>query len=467
MKCLLINAPQKFRRFEENLRTVSEDFGVYPPLNLAYIAAMMEEKGHKPKIIDANALKLTKKEALSEARPFKPDIILFNLHSVYNFRDTVKWISFFKKAYGVPIIVGGLTARSYTKEVLSYPCIDFVYLGSVLNNFIDFIETLHKGENYSDMPGVCFRIGKKVKINQPQSYKEDLDSLPLPARHLLPNDKYYQFISKRKNFTIMLSSVGCPYNCSFCCIPFIWYKARDPQKVVDEMEECYKKYGVREIDFFDACFTVSKKRVIEMCRELRRRGLDIHWSCRARIDNVDDEMLREMSWAGCKRIYYGIETIDKATQKKIRKTLSQQKIEEAISLTKKHDILTLGFFMIGNEGDTRRTALNNVAFAKKLGLDYVQFSRTIAKPDSELNEKLIKITGKDYWRDYILGKVRDRRLPNPWSNLSEKQIERYTQLSYILFYFRPVYLLKYLLTMKSFHEFKRTAVSAYKMIFIK
>jgi len=467
MRVVLINVPQKFKKFEENLKTVSEDFGVYPPLNLAYIAAVLEKSNHSVTIIDANALKLVSGQALELAIGFKPDLLGFNIHSLYNFQETIRWIKYFKRKTGLDIIVGGLNLKLYPDEILSYKEIDFAYMGSISNSFMEFIQLYEKKEDFTHVSGLCYRKGGKMHINKPKSWAEDIDKLPLPARHLLPVEKYFQFISKRKNFTVMLSAVGCPYGCTFCCIPLMKYKNRAVKNVVDEMEECYTKHSIKEIDFFDAVFTMNKKWTLEFCSELRSRKLDLIWSCRARIDNIDEEILHAMEKAGCSRIYYGIETVDADIQTSIKKKTELRHIKNTIRLTKKHNILTLGFFMIGNPGETKRSVMANTRFAKKIGLDYVQFSRTIAKPGSPLFDELKKTVGTDYWSDFVLGKRSDERIPNPWCSLSEEDIEKYTQKAYLSFYLRPRYILESVTKVRSAHEFYRGVKAVVKMLTVK
>ncbi|MBN2422210.1 radical SAM protein [Candidatus Woesearchaeota archaeon] len=468
MKVALINVPRKYQVFEENLQTVSEEFGLYPPLNLAYIAALLEKHNHNAIIIDANALRLTKEQVLNKIRRFNPGLIGFNLHSIYDFQDTIKWIKLIKSKTKARIIVGGINLILYPREILSYNEIDFGFSGSISSNFIRFIEKLESKKNdFKDINGLYFRKNNKLLFNKTSALGENLDKLPFPARHLLPNEKYYQFISKKKNFTVMLASVGCPYACTFCCIPLMKYKARQPKKVVDEMEECKKKFNINEIDFFDAVFTLDKRWVLDFCSEIKKRNLKISWSCRSRIDNVDKITLKKMADAGCTRIYYGIETIDKTTQDRINKKINLNLIKKTIALTKKYKIKTLGFFMIGNPGETKETIFRNVDFAKKIGFDYIQFSRTIAKPGSKLYESLKKTIKQDFWADFVLGKAGAKRLPNPWCDLSEKEIEQYTQKAYLSFYLRPKYIIMSILNIKSTDEFFRYMKAAFKMIFIR
>jgi len=235
--------------------------------------------------------------------------------------------------------------------------------------------------------------------------------------------------------------------------------------VVDEIEECYSKFNVREIDFFDATFFINKERSIAICEEILRRRIKIEWSCRSRIDVVDDDILRIASRAGCRKIYYGIESVSEHVLENINKRINAEQIIRAINLTHKHGISALGFFMVGNPSDNSSSILSSIRFAKKLKLDFIQVCRTIAKPNTELNDYLIKSKGVDYWREYILGNNPEKRLPTPWSELSESQVEQYLKKFYSDFYFRPSYIIKRILKAKSLSELSRYARTAMRWIF--
>ena len=348
MKITIIFPPYKHKNFSENPKVVDDEFGVYPPLIPAYIAALLEKHNHKVSFIDAHASKLGKDEVLAIVNDFSPDFLLFNLNSNYTFHDTFEYIKFLKDMLNIPVLVGGFLVNLYTNEVMSYKEIDFGMVGDPINSLPQFLTYFSSNENYKNIPGLCFKENGGIKINSPVDLDFDLDKYPFPARHLLPNEKYYQFISKRKNFTIMLGSVGCPYPCTFCAIGKRSYRVRSIKSIVDEIEECYNNVNVREIDFFDAVFTLNKKRIFELCKEIKNRNLEFDWSCRSRVDNVDEELLKEMASAGCKRIYYGIESSNPKILDSVKKEINPSQVQKVIELTKKYGIKALGFFMIGN-----------------------------------------------------------------------------------------------------------------------
>ena len=266
----------------------------------------------------------------------------------------------------------------------------------------------------------------------------------------------------------MVTSTGCPFHCNFCAIPSSGgYRKRSPGNVVDEMEICYKEHNIREIDFFDAVMFLDKPRILRILTEIRKRSLRIEWSCRSRVDTVDEEILREAARSGCRQIYYGIESVDISILRSIHKEINIQQIKQAIKWSKKFGIKTMGFFMVGNPGETKESVWKTITFAKDLGLDFIQVSRTISKPGTALDKLMIEKTGRDYWREHIENKKIEKRLPTPWVNLRAEELENLTKRFYLQFYLRPRIILFRLLQLKSLNEFIGYIRVAMKMIAYK
>ncbi len=464
MKIALIHCPFGHKKFSENIKVVDEEFCLAPPIVLAYVAAILERAGHKVIIIDANALKLTKEEVLRILKDFLADAICFRADT-YWFHDVVGWAGYFKALTRAKIIVGGINITLYPKESLSYECFDYGIVGEANKSLVELINAFGNIDKIKKIKGIVYRDLDHVIISEPDSEILDFNSYPFPARHLLPNHLYYSFTSQRKNYTVMLTTTGCRYKCIFCAISKLLYRERSARNVVDEIQECYDKFNIREIDFFDATFFINRSRAIEICREIVRRGIKIEWSCRSRVDLIDDELLQLAYLSGCRKIYYGIESASPNTLNNINKNININQVCDAIKLTKKNKIKTLGFFMIGNPGDDKKTILSSIRLAKKLDLDYIQVCRVVAKPNSVLENVLIKDSGIDYWRDYILGKNSGERLPTPWTLLSDGELENYTRKFYRDFYFRSKYIIKKALELKSFDELARYIKVGTKWLF--
>ncbi|MDD5555931.1 MAG: radical SAM protein [bacterium] len=453
MRLGLVFNPFSYKLHEENLRVVQRFFGLFPPLSLAWVAAIAEKAGHEVAIVDARTLRLTKEETLERLRRFSPDIIGFMM-TTYMFRETLEWIRFLRERLKVPVLVGGYNLRVYPVESLMPEEIDFGCVEHAYHTVPKLLEELEGGRRFADVPGLAYKENGRVIVT-PHDLPIDFDKFPNPARHLLPNELYAEFPTERRNFTVMVTSLGCPRRCGFCEAGGTRYAPRRPETVVAEVEECCTKHGVREIDIFDYEFPVNRRRTLEICRLMKEKRLDVEWACRARVDSMDEHLLREMKEAGCRRIYYGLESGVQEILDRVNKGITLRQVQDTVRLTKETGIRPLGFFLVGAPGETRETFRRTVAFAKRLDLDYVQFSKTLAKPLTPLWREMVRETGYDYWREYILGNVPDMPLPRPWTGLGNEEIDRLAHRAYLSFHSRPLYLLRSALRLRSWSEFRR------------
>lgn len=465
MRVALIYTPYKPHTvFSENISVVDENFCFGPPIILAYVAALIEKSGHEVMLLDAHVLSLSYPEILARVRAFGPDLLGFRFES-YHFHESRHLAGYLKEHLGIPVMGGGINITLYPRESLTHTEIDYGFIGEVFYSVPRFLDTVKDQKEFASIPGLVYRDNGQIIVNKPDEQVVDFSEYPFPARHHLPHDRYSSFVSQRKNYSIVLTSVGCPFNCTFCVISKIPYRERDPINVVDELEECYHRYGIREVDFFDGALFVNKERIIRMCQEMRRRKLDIDWSCRSRVDIVDEVLLQEAAHAGCRRVFYGIETASEETLKKINKEVTIPQIIKTISLSRKAGIQPLGFFMVGNPGETSEAIHDSIEFAKRLKLSYVQVCRSIAKPRTLLDESVIKHTGRDYWREYILDETKAARFPTPWTTFSHEELIAYTKKFYRSFYLRPAIVFERLCKLRSFSELKRYVRIALKMLF--
>jgi radical SAM superfamily enzyme YgiQ (UPF0313 family) len=464
MRIALVYPPFGIVENQPNIKAVADNYGVFPPLNLSYVAAIAKNAGHKVRLIDANALNLSKEEILKEVKRFNPDVIAFTI-TTYMFYSVLKWAEFLKKNTGAKTLMGGAHMGLYPEETMSHDEIDYGIIGEAEETLPELIDALEKNKPLKNVKGICYKKGKKVMVTPKRGLVKDLDKIPFPLRDQLPNKRYCSFVSKKRNFATMITARGCPFNCIYCEQGGQVYRMRSAKNVVDEIEECYNNYNVKEIDFFDPEFTINKKHVMSICREIRKRNIKISWSCRSRIDTVDSEMLKEMAKAGCYRIYYGIESGVESILKTLKKGTNLGIIRKNIDLTKKNKIMTFGYFMVGSPGETKETIKKTVKFAKELNLDYAQFSKVSTLPGTELYELLKPQLGYDYWKGFILNEKNRRVLPRYKCNLSEKEIEEEARKAYIQFYFRPSYLIKKIPRTSSFSEIKTDFKAAFSMVF--
>ncbi|MBN1472303.1 MAG: B12-binding domain-containing radical SAM protein [Syntrophaceae bacterium] len=462
MRIACVFNPFKYKLHEENLRVVQRYFGLFPPLSMAWVCAIAERAGHDALLIDARTLRLTKEDVLDRLKAWKPDILGFMM-TTYMFRETLEWVQFLKKNLKVPVIIGGYNLRVYPQESVSVEGPDFGCFNSAYHTLPSLFKELEGQRRFHDVPGLIYKENGRIEMT-PYGEDPNFDDYPNPARHLLPNDLYAEFTTERKNFTVMVTSKGCPNSCLFCEAGHTSYNPRSPETVLKEIKECYTRYKIREIDFFDYDFCIDRKRVEAICDGMIKSQIDISWACRTRVDLVDETLLRKMKAAGCSRIYFGIESGIQEILDRLHKSISLQQIRNTIEATKGVGIKALGFFLVGSPGETQETFSKTVKFAKSLNLDYVQFSKLTAKPLTPYWRQMVKDTGSDYWREYILGNIEEKPLPRPWTTLTNEEIDYLTKKAYIMYHCRPMFLLHHTLKVKSWSEFKRKFFAFIEMI---
>lgn len=470
MKIALIYPPFKHKLFNENLFFVDEHFGVFPSLGLAYVGTIARDWGAEVKIWDTIADDLSKIQTLKEVRQFSPDLIGFTIHAATVFRDTMDWLNYFKKELSLPILIGGHEVLPYINEIMIHKAIDFAILEDAPQILPKFLDAFTGKKDYSKIPGIAYRKYNGTQQGEPVANPlpanvTPFNEYPFPARDLLPNHQYFSHVSQRRNFTIMLSSIGCPYGCTFCAISRSGFDPRSPRNVVDEMEECVKKYDIHEIDFFDPLMLCDRERAFNLAMEIKNRKLDVIWSCRSRVDVVDDNLLEALAESGCVRIFYGIESADSDVLSRMGKGIDVPQIKRIIGKSAEVGIRPLGFFQIGGPGDTTESAKKTIDLALSLPLDYAQFLRTVAKPHSQLEKEMNKLLGFDYWKEFIKGNIKEMRTPSPWTEMSEQEIFEMTKKAYMSFYSRPNYIFKMLLRTRSIGEIWKYFKVGFKMIF--
>ena len=436
-----------------------------PPLGIAWLASVLRENGFKDvSLIDSMANRYSNEELIDLLKKEEPAIIGISFGTQIRFGafDLARLIkSSFPK---VPIIVGGphptLTAQDILENI---PEIDVVVRGEGEISFLNLVRAINNKEDLINIKGISFRNKKgEVIHNVNETSIADLDSLPLPARDLLPMEKYEQttFLSK-KRCTSILTSRGCPYHCVYCSTSEQWghsIRHRSAKNVVDEIEFLLKEYPFFEgIRFFDDVFTMDKNRVLEICDEILRRKLNFVWECEARVNTIDEEIVREMRRAGCEFIDLGIESGSNRILKNIRKDITVEQAIEAVKTIKKAGIGLRAFFMHGLPGETYEDIKKTVFLSRylfyELGIEGATQGVTIIYPGTEL-EMIAKKLGtlpKDFsWSKYY---IRDRFYPPldtcPYlpifeqPDLTYEQIFKYVKKAKFAYFFRhPIHFLK-------------------------
>lgn len=442
-------------------RSLSEVRGVVPPLGLAYIAAALEQDGHRVSILDALALNLTRADTAAAIARASPHIV-----GITTMTPTVRGAleaAALAKDHGATVILGGPQLAAYPLETVSHRAVDFGVVGEGEEVMRQLALRLQEGQPMQDIPGLVYKENGQVRANSP-AIVPDVDALPWPAFHLLPMERYSSVLGVGRIAT-MISSRGCPFRCGFCFKHPSDRKLRwrSPKKVVDEMECLVSEYGVQEIMFYDDVFTVKRGHAWSICEEILSRNLRVAWETPTRVDRVDLELLRLMRRAGCVRIRYGIESGDNNILDVMKKRISLQEVRDAIRWTREAGIEAFGYFIIGYAGETPQSMARTIAFAKELGLDAAMFDVAVPYPHTDLYQQAQKlgIVSGDYWAEYTLG-LREDKLP-----FFVPDAEQWVKKAYREFYFRPQIVVRRLRQTRSWEALRNGLKAAKALIFFK
>jgi len=370
--------------------------GYFPPLGLAYIAAILRNQDHTVRIIDMNIETKSLEELEKICEKEQPDIVGISSTTI-TYNTSINILKRIKSVIPSVIrIVGGPHASILPQEFVDYS--DFVVVGEGEYTMLELVKTLENSEDPSNIEGLVFKKDGKIVKTGPRPLITGLDNLPFPARDLLHMEAY------NDNKGAILTSRGCPFNCIFCNSHLIFgkkFRARNPKNVVDEIEYLVKKYNVHVIRVLDDMFTLNRKRVIEICNEILSRGLNIGWELTngTRVDKVDKELLEKMHEAGCYRIYYGIESGSEKVLKMLRKGIKLDQVRRVVKWTKEIGIEVGGFFMIGGPGETIETLKETEKFIDELNLDYVHLSIATPYPRTDFWNWVLK-NGRFVTNDY-------------------------------------------------------------------
>jgi radical SAM superfamily enzyme YgiQ (UPF0313 family) len=362
------------------------------------------------------------------------------------------------------VVLGGPQASvTDTATMEAFPAIDFIVRGEAEYSFTRFVKALSqkKARELESIKGITFRQGDKIIRTSDSDIILDLDSLPIPAYHLDP------FIKEYKNISLEIGR-GCPFNCTFCSTSNYFgrrFRLKSPQKIIEQMKFIKKTYGVTDISLDHDMFTANRKKVVVFCNALLDSGENFNWGCSARIDCVDNELISLMSKAGCKGIFFGIESGSDRLQKSINKNLNLSEavdriqhadklgIKTAVSLItafpdETEDELgeTLNFFVDSLRFDNAEPQLGLLAplagspmytkYKDELKLDYVFSEMSFQGWKFDENDLELIRNNPEVFPDFY-------SIPNPWMDRKYfKEIRDFVTALQVWFRWIPVAMLQ-------------------------
>ncbi|MEJ2745078.1 MAG: radical SAM protein [bacterium] len=386
-KALLIYPPTGlYDRFDRCQAPIESEtvFMIRPPMDLAYMAAALERVGVECKIRDYPAEKKGWSDLEQDLKRLSPDLLIASTVAPVFEKDCRAFTIAKHTVTRITTVAKGVISEDEGKsELARHPEIDILIRGEP-----EFtIAEIAQGRDLGQVAGIAYRGSDGIKANPERPELQNLDELPLPARHLLNND-LYRMPDTNRPMGIVLASKGCPFECVFCLVPRLYGRRviyRSPESLVAEIEQCVAKFKIRDFWFRADTFTLKKQWVIEVCRRIVEKNLGIRWATNSRVDTIDEERLDWMKKAGCFAIGFGVESGNQEIIDRVKKGITLDQCRHAVRLCKQKGILTYLFYMIGLPWDSLETIKQTVEFAKELDGDISNFSIACPFPDSGLH----------------------------------------------------------------------------------
>jgi len=386
--------------------------GSWPPLGLLYIATILRDQGTEVSVLDQAAQGLSVEETVKWVKKENPDILGFS--TLISSGQTAAIIAreVKKENPNVTIVFGNFQATFNIERIFkNYPFVDIIVRGEAEQTALELVRCLKNGGKLKSVEGISFQENGRIISTPDRPLVKDIDAIPFPDRSLL-DVEYHSVIAGAnvapKKFTSILSSRGCVFRCRFCgCQRFargVWR----PRSVENTLEELclLVSEGYRQFIFVDDSFTINPKRVIKLCQQIRKEKMDIEWICEGRVDNCSYEMMREIVKAGCKILYFGIESANQWVLNYFNKRITPKQSKDAVKTARKAGMdIIVGSFIVGAPNETRKEIENTLKFAKQLALDIPQFNILGVFPGMDIWDELRmkELLNEDkYWETGVM-----------------------------------------------------------------
>jgi len=471
MKVLLINPSLTLSQIGHYKKAVEKRRGAYAPLGLCYIAAALQKQGCEVKIYDCETQTPFREEnLLRDSKAFDP--VWVGIYTMtWTFRQASALVEMLKPILPeTKFVAGGPNVSSFGSETLEYSNFDYAVFGEGEETAVELCKVFKKEIHPEHSKGLIYRDGSKIIKNEPRPFINDLDGLPFPSRDLLNMGRYFDVFARNPSFITMLTSRGCPYNCTFCDrenrMGRQW-RSHSELNIIEEIKECVERYKIREVMFFDDEFIIDKDRVYDICERMLSEGLKVDWECRARVDRIDEKLVAMMKRAGCYRMRFGFESGSDRILKLLRKAISVEQSVQCAKLARKAGMEVFGYFMMGCPEETPETVEETIHLALSMDLDFAIFSKAILIPGSEIFDWGVANNhiSEDHWQKYLRGEETNGAPAISTESLPEGMVDQYIKKANRAFYSRVKFFVRRLAQIRSIKQAFRQVSMAKALLF--
>lgn len=435
--------------------TLITQFAISPPLSVGYLAASLKKEGFDNlSFIDGTLHQYAPHHILELIKNDIPDFISIQVYSGSQqwTKDLIELLH--ENNILSHTIVGGPHISALKKIAVKHINADYGVIGEgeeVLPKLLNLIIN-HRDEQIDNISGIIYKKSNEYKVSKiPFAKVDDINSIPIPMWDLMEPNKYFASLRtgsatlppKGSRIVNILTSRGCPYNCTFCASGITSLKKiryRNINNIIQELEYLKNKYDIDEFWITDDNLTMNLERATDFCNLLIEKQLNLHWRAPngLRVDRLTEELIRKMKESGCYSVGLGVETGSPSTMKKIKKNLDLPKVDEIIHMFKKNKILTCGFFIVGLPFETEEDINQTIDFALKSKFDRIQVSIFTPYPGSEEFENVFgKTVSDDEYLKRIDAYLHKSKMPIINQNLSNLEIHALQKKMLTKYYLKP------------------------------
>lgn len=433
-----------------------------PSLGIGYIAAVLLAKGYDVTLIDGSISAEEISDQAESIVSMRPDIVGFYCISE-NFAHIMQILRIVKsKSPSSITVIGGPHVYGLPEQGMGFDWIDYAFWGEAEIAFLQFIESRSKPSLLGQIDGLIYRYNGAVTIN-PMAIVDDLDALPLPARHLYPPLKRYRpsiLAYRRLPATGIITSRGCAHKCIFCHSGKGHFRLRfhSAEYVVEEMKKLKEDFGINELVIFDDTFLINKKRVVRICEDMIRENLNLSWSCNARVNNLDKKLLRLIKKAGCWMIQVGVESGNPSILRKIKKGITLKQVEQGCKLAYDEGLEVKAYFIMGHPGETIETLDDTIRFMNRLPIHYASINFMTPLPGTELWDVAEDCGAINKRQLEKINYLSDTPAFVPYG-LNEETLVSKLREAYLRFYLNPVTVFRHIKKLKRVEDVRKIIIA--------
>jgi len=368
------------------------------PLGFGYLAAVLRQEGFSDiAILDACSLGMSLEQTIAFIKEHEPDVLGLTAMTV-TVKNALRIAAATRALFpNIKIAVGGVHATVCPDQVIANPNVDVVVRNEGERSFLEIMKRWDAGESLEGILGTSINVNNEIVHHAQTPRILDLDSLPFPARDLMPMHVYkagLSFPPYIRTRTLLYSARGCPYNCSFCATAAVWgghhCAMRGANNVLDEIQQVTERFGVYGFEFADELTTLRKDRLTEFCNGIHERHLEkVRWVCSSTVKHIDYDTAKMMKDAGCSTVMMGVESGSPQILKNLNKRITVDEIINAFDATRRAGLRRAACFMIGAPGETAETVQESINLARRIRPDRISLNIVTPYPGTAIYARYV------------------------------------------------------------------------------